>query len=260
MAKKPNAKRAARIEKNNRNMNRATAWVTAGFFAEIYLLILSRFFVDGTVPQVVAASEYLEVVRWVGLAILAVGAVLLLSRKQTGFLTKLGVLLLAVGLFLAVSSFLMLSIYPQGTRAMCVAVPVAVLLGIVFLLYPHEFSVQALGLAASLGALFLLNKGLAKPGWRTLLLIAAVLVLLLLAALALCSHMVRGNGGVLALGQRKFRLYGERTNYTLLYGVLAVCFAAVLLGMFVSGAAFYGMWTLAVLTFALAVYYTIKVM
>lgn len=53
----------------------------------------------------------------------------------------------------------MLKVYPQGTTMMCVIVPVVMLIGIVFLLYPREFSVQAVGLTASLMAMYLIHRG-----------------------------------------------------------------------------------------------------
>ena len=61
MAKKANPKRAARVAKNNRNLNLAMSIFTVGFILECYLLLVHSFLVKGNVDQVVAAAEFLEV-------------------------------------------------------------------------------------------------------------------------------------------------------------------------------------------------------
>ena len=49
-------------------------------------------------------------------------------------------------------------------------------------------------------------------------------------------------------------------NYKLIYAVLGLCLAAIVIALFASGIAYYGLWVLAAATFLLAVYYTIKMM
>ena len=56
------------------------------------------------------------------------------------------------------------------------------------------------------------------------------------------------------------RIVSQGGNYKLIYAVLAVCVAAIVVALFATGIAYYGLWVLAVGTFLLAVYYTIKMM
>ncbi len=49
-------------------------------------------------------------------------------------------------------------------------------------------------------------------------------------------------------------------DYKLIYAVLAVCALAIVAALAVSSIAYYGLWVLAIGTFLLAVYYTVKMM
>lgn len=153
----------------------------------------------------------------------------------------------------------MLKIYPQGTTAMCVLVPVAMLLGIVFLLYPREFSLQALALTAAMMAMYLIHRGGGSDTWHGLVVGCSVFAALVIAALAVAVSKAGKNDGKLEkLGD--LRIVSVDGNYKLIYAVLAVCVAAIVVALFATGIAYYGLWVLAVGTFLLAVYYTIKMM
>ena len=157
------------------------------------------------------------------------------------------------------SSELMLRIYPHGTTMMCVIVPVAMLIGIVFLLYPREFSVQAVGLTASLMAMYLIHHGSGSEMWSTLVIGCSVFAVAVIAALAVAVYKAGKNGGKL----EKFgnlRIVSQDGDYKLIYAVLAVCALAIVAALFVSSIAYYGLWVLAIGTFLLAVYYTVKIM
>lgn len=259
MAKRPNDRRAARAAKKDQRMNRATALVCIGFAAELYLLLFNRFFANGTVDQVVFCASFLEVMRFIGLGLMLVGAVLLvLRKKKEPLFARLGILGLGCGLFFAFSAFLMLRFFSEGTVAMCILVPVLTILGVVTLLYPAEFSAEAIALSVSIAALYLLKRGLDNPSWAMRVRILAGLTILVLAAMAAAVMMLQKRGG--SLGGGKVKIFSDGANDRLLYGVLALCIAAVLCGMLLSGAAFYGIWALAVALFALAVYYTVKMM
>lgn len=153
----------------------------------------------------------------------------------------------------------MLKIYPQGTTVMCVLVPVAMLLGIVFLLYPREFSLQALALTAAMMAMYLIHRGGGSDTWRGLVIGCSVFAALVIAALAVAVSKAGKNGGKLEkLGD--LRIVSVDGNYKLIYAVLAVCVAAIVIALFATSIAYYGLWILAVGTFLLAVYYTVKMM
>ena len=257
MAKNMNNKRAARAEKNGRNMNRAMELLTAGFIAEFYLLLVNNYFVKGAVGQVLAMMTVLKVLLYVGLALVAVGIVLtVLNKKKTADNSKLSGWLLIAGVFFTLSSELMLKVYPQGTTAMCIFVPVVMILGVIFLMYQREFSVQTAALAMSILAMALLSRGAGNANWSLIVkgysICAAVAVVLLLV---IACAAQRGDGCIGSV-----RIFPSGAGYKMLCVVLAVCLAAIIVALFVGSIAYYGVWGLSVLLFILAVYYTVKML
>lgn len=255
MAQRSNDKRIERKEKSDRNMNRAVILLIAGLIAEWYLLMADRYYARGNVTQMLGWYDYFGVMRWIGLAVLAVGVVLLAMREKKSWFSWLGGTLAFVGGFFAVTSEAMRHVYPTSVTVLCVFVPVVLILGIVYLFYQAEFSVQATALAMALFALALLSRSGSK-----LVKICAVLAILATAALLLCTLMLKKNGGVLRVKDKNVRLFPTDQDYRLTLGVLALCIALVLLAIFAPAIAFYATWVFAIITFVLAVYYTIKLM
>ena len=254
MAKKTNVKRAARVEKNNRNMNRALELLTAGFLAEFYLLLVNNYFVRGTINQLVTMSYVLEVLMYVGLALVAAGiAMLIVGRKNKDF-GNLSKWLLIAGVFFTLSSELMLKVYPQGTTAMCIFVPVVMILGVIFLMYQREFSVQTAALALSILAMVLMNRG--NGNWSLVVKGYSVCAALVIAALAVIAYLAQRSEGCIG----SVRIFQSGASYKMLYLVLVICLAAIVAAMFVGSIAYYGVWALSVLLFILAVYYTVKML
>ena len=107
MAQKNNNNRETRREKSERNMNRAVVLLTAGLVAEWYLLMVDRYYARGTISQVVAWYDYLGVMRYVALAALAIGIVLMFLRGQKPWVAKTGGVLTACGVFFAFTSVVM---------------------------------------------------------------------------------------------------------------------------------------------------------
>ena len=254
-----NNKHTERMAKSDRNVNRAMILLMVGLIAEFYLLMVNNYFVKGAVGQVLTMMTVLKVLGIAGAALFGAGLVLWFMRKKWTRFAPAAPWLLCVGFFFAVSSQLMLKIYPQGTTVMCVLVPVAMLLGIVFLLYPREFSLQALALTAAMMAMYLIHRGGGSDTWRGLVIGCSVFAALVIAALAVAVSKAGKNGGKLEkLGD--LRIVSVDGNYKLIYAVLAVCVAAIVIALFATGIAYYGLWVLAVGTFLLAVYYTVKMM
>ena len=254
-----NNKHTERMAKSDRNVNRTMILLMVGLIAEFYLLMVNNYFVKGAVGQVLTMMTVLKVLGIAGAALFGAGLVLWLMRKKWTRFAPAAPWLLSIGFFFAVSSQLMLKIYPQGTTVMCVLVPVAMLLGIVFLLYPREFSLQALALTAAMMAMYLIHRGGGSDTWRGLVIGCSVFAALVIAALAVAVSKAGKNGGKLEkLGD--LRIVSVDGNYKLIYAVLAVCVAAIVIALFATGIAYYGLWILAVGTFLLAVYYTVKMM
>ena len=254
-----NNKRTERMAKSDRNVNRAMILLTAGLVAEFYLLMVNNYFVKGAVGQVLTMMSVLKVLGIAGAAAFGAGLVMWIMRKKWTRFAPAAPWLLCVGFFLAMSSELMLNIYPQGTTVMCVLVPVAMLLGIVFLLYPREFSLQALALTAAMMEMYLIHRGGGSDNWSGLVIGCSVFAALVIAALAIAVCKAGKNKGELEkLGG--LRIVSQGGNYKLIYAVLGLCLAAIVVALFASGVAYYGLWVLAAATFLLAVYYTIKMM
>ena len=215
-AKKNDPRREARIAKNNRNLNSALTLFTAGFIAEFYLLLINQYFVKGSVDQVVAIAGYLEVMAIVGAAAFGAGVVLTVMRRKWTRFAAAGKWLLGLGLFFGVSSLLMRRVYPMGTTVMCILVPVLMLLAVVFLLYQHEFAVQAIALTLAIASAVLLNHGSSSmPAlvtafcWAAMVFVAALLVLTVM----LQKHEGSYKGTV---------IFPAKTNYALTCAVLVL--------------------------------------
>lgn len=255
MAQKSNDKRVERKERSDRNMNRAVVLLIAGIVAEWYLLLVDRAYVRGNIEQFVKWFDVLGVLRWVGLALLAAGVVLYVLRREKPQLGVFGGILTGIGVFFAFTSICMRHVYPTSVTVMCVLVPVLMILGIIYLFYQAEFSVQATALAMALGALVLLGRSQSRAVKA-----CAVLALLGVAAVLAGVVLLKKEDGVLKLGGKRMRLFAPNTDYRLTLGVPALCLVLVLAAMFAPVTAFYGTWGLALITFILAVYYTIKLL
>ena len=132
-------------------------------------------------------------------------------------------------------------------------------IGIVFLLYPREFSVQAVGLTASLMAMYLIHRGSGSDTWGGIVIGCSILAICVVAVLGVAVFKAGKNDGKLKkLGD--LRIVSQDGDYKLIYAVLAVCALAIVAALAVSSIAYYGLWVLAIGTFLLAVYYTVKMM
>lgn len=255
MAKNNN--RTERTSRSDRNVNRAMLVLVAGIVAEFYLLMVKKYFVEGSVAMMLTMSTVLTVLCYVGCALFGAGLVWWVMRKKWTRWAEFSPWLLGSGFFFAVTSRLMLMVYPQATEGLCILVPAAMLIAIVFLLYPREFSLEATALAAVLSALFLIHRGAGRSEWFSLVLGCCIFALCAIAALIIAVFKAKKNGGVLPFGVRIVSIDG---SYPLIFAVLFACFAAILLALFVSAIAYYGLWLFAIATFLLAVYYTIRMM
>ena len=192
---KNNDKRAERMARSNRNVNRAITVLMAGVIAEFYLLMVNNYYVKGGVGQVLTMMTVLQVIDYIGCALFGAGLVVWLMRKKWTRFAPAAPWLLCIGFFFAVSSILMLKVYPQGTTMMCVIVPVVMLIGIVFLLYPREFSVQAVGLTASLMAMYLIHRGSGSDTWGGIVTGCSILAICVVAVLGVAVFMLHEKSG-----------------------------------------------------------------
>lgn len=255
MAQRTNDRRTERRTKSETNMNRAVILLIGGLVAEWYLLMADRYYARGTVDQVLSWYNFFGVMRWAALAAAAAGVVLGKLRGQKPWVSKLGWGLAAVGLFFSLSSFAMRRYYPISVTVLCVLVPVLMILGIIYLFYQAEFSVQATALAMALGALVLLNRSQSA----SVRLCATAALMGIASLFGATLYFSRKDGAITHKG-RVIRVFDARTDFKRVLAVLALCFLMTLMALGAPSVAFFATWGLGIITFVLAVYYTIKLM
>jgi hypothetical protein len=241
MAKNPNNKAAKRDEP----MNVAMKFFLAGCVAELYLLIVRRFYVNGTVAQMIAWDSYLVVLGWIGVAVLALGALLTFLWKADKK-RVIGCFVGGAGAFLALASFL-----PHHNMStltlLLVVVPVVMLLGILWSLYDRECAVSLTVLGVTLIALWVCKRVGSSIYVGTYVKVAVVVYIVVLAALAALTKQ----------GKLK-EILPASADPLPVYVACGLSVIALLAALVSTTAAYYAMWGLAFVVFGLAVYYTVK--
>ena len=92
----------------------------------------------------------------------------------------------------------------------------------------------------------------------TLLTAMAVCAILVVLAALVLAVMVKKNGGLWLCKKNKVRVFSKNCNYGIMFAAIVVSAAAMAVALAVYATAFYAMWALGVVLFALAVYYTVK--
>ena len=238
MAKNPNSR--PRPAKREEPMNGAMKFFLAGCVAELYLLIIRRFYINGTGKQVVAWDSYLIGLAWAGVAVAAIGAVLSFLWRADQKKRKIGWVILGAGVFLAAVSAVV-RINLSVLTLLYVAVPVVMLLGILWSLYDRECAVALTILGVSLLAMWVLRREVTSIYTGTYFKALTVVYLLVIAAAAFVAQL-------LPSGADPLPIY-------VACGLSAAAVVTVLINSLVS---YYAMWILAGVIFALAVYYTVK--
>lgn len=244
MARNSNSK--AKPVKRDEPMNGAMKLFLAGCVAELYLLIVRRCYVNGTVQQQIDwYDSYLSILMGVGAAVFVVGLVLSILWKSNRKKRVIGWSVTTAGAFLAVSSFLVR--WNMSTLTLLtVVVPVAMLLGILWNLYDRECALSLTILGVSLIALWVCRReGSGYLG--TYVKCAAAVYIILLAAAAL-----------LVKSGKLGKLLPAKADPLPVYVACGLSVVALVIALVSSTAAYYAMWALGMVVFGLAVYYTVK--
>ena len=242
MAKNPNRKSA----KKDDSMTPAMKIFLIGLVAELYLLIVRRFYVNGSLEQVVAWDDYLKVFALAGLVVLIVGVILSTLWKASKNKHFLGQCVAGLGAFVAVVSFVV-RLNMSVLTLLTVVVPVAILMLLLWSLYDREGALSLTILAASLVVLWLCRDAGSNIYFGTLVKIVATVYALAVAVLA-----------VLAKAKKLPKLLPAKTNLTPIYVACILSVVTVAAGLISTTVAYYAMWVLAAVVFGLAVYYTVK--
>lgn len=252
MAKNPNRK--SKPVKRDDPMNGAMKFFLAGLVAELYLLIIRRFYVNGTAVQMIAWFDYLFYFSIAGLVILAAGAVLSAVWRADQKKRTVGWYMAGGGAFLAVASFLIWKLNAPALTFLMVLVAVAMMLGILWTLYDRECAYALTILGISLVTLWGCRRELTNLYLATYVKIAVVVYLLLLALAAFLTWKASRSGGMVG----KLHLLPAGADTLPIYVACALSAAAMACALFSVTVAYYAMWLLAMVVFALAVYYTVK--
>ena len=251
MAKNPNNK--PKPVKGNDSMNGAMKFFLAGCVAELYLLTIRRFYINGTLEQVVAWDSYLKYFSIGGAVIALLGLALAVLRKEHRSQRELGWYVLGLGAFCGAVSFLV-RMNLSVLTLLYVAVPVAIVACLLWVLYDRECALTLTILSVSLLALWAARRGVSSMYTGIYIKAAAVAYILLLAGVAWAVNKACHNGGNLGKYQ-VLPASAEPGHAYLACGLSAAAMVTVLVSPFIS---YYAMWLLAGVLFALAVYYTVK--
>ncbi|MDY3281716.1 hypothetical protein [Dysosmobacter sp.] len=255
MSQKPNKKVKKEVQKQNESMGTAMWFLCVGCLAELYLLMLRRFFINGTLQQVVAWDGYLPVFRIAGLVLLAAGVVLTaMKRKENSWKRRTGVALTVFGAFLAVASWLVHHYMLTALSPLSFVVPAVMVLGILLCLYDREFGCSLVVLSLTVLVLWLCRKGVSGSPYRTMVLAAAVVYLILLAAAAYLFRKAGQDRGMVG----KYRVMSPSGKAAPMLFACGLSAAAVAVGVCSSAVAYYAMWAVGLVIFVLAVYYTVR--
>ena len=251
MPKNPNNKKPV---KRDEPMTSAMKFFLAGLVAELYLLIIRRFYINGTAEQMIFwFDKLLPAFTFAGLAILAVGLVLSVLWRSGGK-RVFGWWAAGAGAFLALSTGLVWRMNAPALTFLTVLVPVIMLLGILWNLYDRECAYALTILGISLIALWAGRRAFVSMYLGTASKVIAVIYILLLAAAAWMARSASQKGGMLG----KLRLLPANADVMPIYVACGLSAAALIVALISSAVAYYAMWALALVVFALAVYYTVK--
>lgn len=247
MSKNPNSR--AKPVKKSEPMTGAMKFFLAGCVAELYLLIIRRFYINGTFEQVIAWHDhYLKYLLGGGAAALILGLVLSVLWKSDKPKRTIGWWVTGTGAFLTVSTGMVLALNASAVTLLSVVVPVVMLLGILWTLYDREcaFSLSILG--TTLIVLWICKKIIASTTLGLYVKIGAVVYLVLMGAIAY----------LLRQGKLSKFLPADADDLPI-YTACGLSAVGVLLAFIANPMiTYYVMWTLAIVVFALAVYYTVK--
>ena len=252
MSKNPVSK--SKPVKRNEPMHNALKFFLAGCVAEIYLLVIRRFYVNGTANELLACDAALPYLMAAGAAVAVIGLVLGIVWRQQTKRRWIGWSVFAAGVFLGGSAWMIRTFYDSALTFLCVVVPVVMLLGILWNLYDRECSWSLTILGASLIALWVCRRVLDSIFLGTYVRIAAVVYIVVLIVAAFLTNKADKNGGKLG----NLQVLTAGADPMPIYAACGLSVVALAIALFSSTIAYYAMWALAIGVFARAVYYTGK--
>lgn len=242
-----NSNKPAKSGKRDEHMSGAMKFFLAGCVAELYLLVIYRFYInaDSDLQRIAWYDSYLWVLLGVGAAVLAAGAVCAYLWRG-GRKRAWGLLIGAAGLYMGAVAGLVRWNMSVMTLLM-VVVPVVMLLGILWNLYDRECALALTILGASLIALWVFRRGFSSTTVGVYVKIALAIYLVLLIGL------------LVQVARKKLpKLLSPQADPLPVYVAGGLSLAAMAIAFVSATAGYYAMWVLGLIAFGLAVYYTVK--
>lgn len=251
----PKKNKAEEFRKNNAPLNSALKFFVGGCIAEIYLLAVRKYYINGDINQMLGWDAMIPTLIYVGLAVLAVGVILAaVWRKETGWKRSTAWTVVFSGVFFSAGNWLIKMVYPTGTSILSVLTAVAMLLGVLWCFYARECFYAMMILSSGVLTSWVCRHGLENMFWKTYVLVGACVYLVLLAAVAITARKVEKADGMFG----NVQLLPADTDCTVLFATCGLSAAATVLSLFSATIAYYALWTLGIVIFSLAVYYTVK--
>ncbi|MBE6963901.1 MAG: hypothetical protein E7443_04795 [Ruminococcaceae bacterium] len=245
MAKNTNKK--AKPSNWDAPMTGAMKFFLAGGVAELYMLIVRSNYVEGNIMQRINWYQtYLPILAGIGGGILLLGAILTLLWRQDKKKRTAGLVVLGSGAALALLSLVGIWNYDMVVP-MTLLIPGVMVLGILWNLYDRECALSLTILGITLVALLVCRQRMDHLTYGTLLKVAVAVYIVVLAAVA-----------VLAKAGKLQRLLTARADLNPVYLACGLSVIALATLFFSAAIAYYAMWLLAAVVFALVVYYTVK--
>ena len=135
-------KRAEKAKAEEAIINRILCWIAGGAVLECLILLLNRYWVYYTADEIglrLVLDVVVKVVGVVGLVGVAASAYWWYSAWKRGAKSTLPAILCPAILGIAVSCIAAWFFPMKGLHFLCVAVPVVVVLVMIYYLYQHEF-------------------------------------------------------------------------------------------------------------------------
>lgn len=243
MAKNPNGKSM----KRDNSLYGAILFFLAACLAELYLLVLRKYYIHGYIDQALAWDERLKIFAGGGAAVLVLGLVLSVLWKADRRKRLIGWCLTGLGVFFGGGSVLIRMYFESAVTLLSVVVPVVMVLSVLWAFYDRECSVALTILSASLIVLWVCRRLFSSLTLGMPVKVLSVIYILLLGGLCWMAKE----------GKLK-KLFAPNADMLPIYVACGASAAGVVLSLFSASVAFYAIWCLGIVLFALWVYYTVK--
>lgn len=237
-------------------MNLPMKLFLAGCAAELYLMLVRRFYVNGSIRQVVAWDGYL---LYIGIAALVIGAALgvftYVKRKTIKNAEPLAWVAGLIG-FVGISSLLIK--WNMTILALLMALIACVtIIVILWGLFDRECSLALSALGVGLLGLWTIRRGLDSLSVANFVRVGGVILALILLCVAALVFKNTGKGRS-GIRFGKFTVLPATADPRPVMLCCGISAAALVVGLIGLRPAYYCTWVLIAVIFALAVYYTVK--